>query len=425
MRSNTRENHRFAHAILPRCRPLTPPPRFTTASSPTAPGTSRGGVSTPRLVVTHADGARVTDADGRVFLDFAGGIGCQNTGHRFQPVVDAIKAQADDYLHQCFMVGVYEPYIETCRLLAELSPCAGERAEVDPRQLGRRGERERGQDRARRDGTARGHRLRQRLPRPHAADDDDDAQGRSRTRRGSARSRPRCTARRCRNPIAASRATTRSRGWSSCSRPRSIRRPSPASCSSRCRARAGSSRCRRDYPATPARALPGARDPLRRRRGAVRRRAHREDVGDRALRRCAPGPARLGQVDRRRPAARRRHRAAAEIMDSGPSGGLGGTFGGNPLSCAAAIAVLEAVREPEFLAQARDARRRRCAARLERSRRARPRSARCADSARCWRSSSPSRHPTARRQSSTQRSSEGCSCLRAACTGMSSGCCRR
>ena len=84
------------------------------------------GVSTPKLVVSHADGARVTDVDGRTFLDFAGGIGCQNTGHRFAPVVDAIKAQADDYLHQCFMVGVYEPYVEACRRLAELSPCAGE-----------------------------------------------------------------------------------------------------------------------------------------------------------------------------------------------------------------------------------------------------------------------------------------------------------
>ncbi len=84
------------------------------------------GVSTPGLVVSHADGARVTDVDGRTFLDFAGGIGCQNTGHRFAPVVAAIKAQADDYLHQCFMVGVYEPYVDVCRRLAELSPCAGE-----------------------------------------------------------------------------------------------------------------------------------------------------------------------------------------------------------------------------------------------------------------------------------------------------------
>ena len=84
-----------------------------------------GGVSTPRLVVAGADGARVTDVDGRVFVDFAGGIGCQNTGHRFAPVVDAIHQQVDQYLHQCFMVGVYEPYVDTCRLLAELSPCLG------------------------------------------------------------------------------------------------------------------------------------------------------------------------------------------------------------------------------------------------------------------------------------------------------------
>ena len=83
------------------------------------------GVSVPKLVVSHADGARVTDVDGRTFIDFAGGIGCQNTGHRFAPVVEAIKAQADEYLHQCFMVGVYEPYVEVCRRLAELSPCAG------------------------------------------------------------------------------------------------------------------------------------------------------------------------------------------------------------------------------------------------------------------------------------------------------------
>ena len=83
------------------------------------------GVSTPRLVVASADGARVTDVDGRVFVDFAGGIGCQNTGHRFAPVVDAVHRQVDEYLHQCFMVGIYEPYVDTCRLLAELSPCAG------------------------------------------------------------------------------------------------------------------------------------------------------------------------------------------------------------------------------------------------------------------------------------------------------------
>jgi 4-aminobutyrate aminotransferase len=85
------------------------------------------GVSTPQLVVASAEGARVTDVDGRTFLDFAGGIGCQNTGHRHAAVVDAIRQQLDRYLHQCVMVGTYEPYVEVCRRLDELSPCgAGE-----------------------------------------------------------------------------------------------------------------------------------------------------------------------------------------------------------------------------------------------------------------------------------------------------------
>jgi 4-aminobutyrate aminotransferase / (S)-3-amino-2-methylpropionate transaminase / 5-aminovalerate transaminase len=83
------------------------------------------GVSTPRLVVARAAGAHVEDVDGRSYLDFAGGIACQNAGHGYEPVVAAIHEQVDRYLHQCFMVGTYEPYVEVCRRLAELSPCAG------------------------------------------------------------------------------------------------------------------------------------------------------------------------------------------------------------------------------------------------------------------------------------------------------------
>jgi 4-aminobutyrate aminotransferase/(S)-3-amino-2-methylpropionate transaminase len=83
------------------------------------------GVATPRLAVERAEGARLVDADGRTYLDFAGGIGCQNTGHRADAVVAAIHEQVDRYLHQCFMVASYEPYVEVCRRLAELSPCAG------------------------------------------------------------------------------------------------------------------------------------------------------------------------------------------------------------------------------------------------------------------------------------------------------------
>jgi 4-aminobutyrate aminotransferase len=81
------------------------------------------GVSAPKLVVAAAEGARITDVDGRSFVDFAGGIACQNTGHGFAPVVAAVHEQTDRYLHQCFMVGTYEPYVEVCRRLAQHSPC--------------------------------------------------------------------------------------------------------------------------------------------------------------------------------------------------------------------------------------------------------------------------------------------------------------
>jgi 4-aminobutyrate aminotransferase len=84
------------------------------------------GVATPPLVVARAEGARIEDVDGRTYIDFAGGLGCQNTGHGLPAAVAAIHEQVDRYLHQCFMVGMYEPYVEVCRRLAELSPCRGE-----------------------------------------------------------------------------------------------------------------------------------------------------------------------------------------------------------------------------------------------------------------------------------------------------------
>jgi 4-aminobutyrate aminotransferase/(S)-3-amino-2-methylpropionate transaminase len=84
------------------------------------------GVSTPPLVVARAQGARVEDVDGNAYIDFAGGLGCQNAGHNPLAVVEALHDQVDRYLHQCFMVGMYEPYVEVCRRLADLSPCQGE-----------------------------------------------------------------------------------------------------------------------------------------------------------------------------------------------------------------------------------------------------------------------------------------------------------
>src|SRR4051812_5731019 len=83
------------------------------------------GVSAPAIVAVAADGAHVSGADGVRYLDFAGGIGCQNLGHNPEAVVEAIHAQVDAYLHQCFMVAAYEPYVAVCRKLGELSPCRG------------------------------------------------------------------------------------------------------------------------------------------------------------------------------------------------------------------------------------------------------------------------------------------------------------
>jgi len=80
------------------------------------------GIATTDLVVSRAEGATIWDADGGEYIDFAGGIACQNLGHGPEAVVQAIHEQADRYLHQCFMVGLYEPYVEVCRRLDELWP---------------------------------------------------------------------------------------------------------------------------------------------------------------------------------------------------------------------------------------------------------------------------------------------------------------
>ena len=80
------------------------------------------GIATTDFVVARAEGATLWDADGREYLDFAGGIACQNLGHNPEAVVRAVHEQIDRFLHQCFMVGMYEPYVEVARRLDELWP---------------------------------------------------------------------------------------------------------------------------------------------------------------------------------------------------------------------------------------------------------------------------------------------------------------
>jgi 4-aminobutyrate aminotransferase len=80
------------------------------------------GIATTDVVVARAEGATLWDADGNELLDFAGGIACQNLGHNAEAVVRAVHDQVERYLHQCFMVGMYEPYVEVARRLDELWP---------------------------------------------------------------------------------------------------------------------------------------------------------------------------------------------------------------------------------------------------------------------------------------------------------------
>ncbi len=74
------------------------------------------------IVVDRADGAVVTDVDGNVFLDFAGGIGVVNAGHRPAGVVEALKEQLDHYVHTCALVTTNAPYVELAEVLNRITP---------------------------------------------------------------------------------------------------------------------------------------------------------------------------------------------------------------------------------------------------------------------------------------------------------------
>ena len=63
---------------------------------------------TPALI-REARGAVMIDVNGRELIDFAGGIGVNNVGHCHPRVVEAIKDQAEKYIHTCFHVAMYEP----------------------------------------------------------------------------------------------------------------------------------------------------------------------------------------------------------------------------------------------------------------------------------------------------------------------------
>jgi len=70
------------------------------------------------LFIRRAEGALIEDVDGNVLIDFAGGIGCLNVGHTAPEVVAAVAAQAKDYVFSCFHVAMHEPYLKVAEKLA-------------------------------------------------------------------------------------------------------------------------------------------------------------------------------------------------------------------------------------------------------------------------------------------------------------------
>ncbi len=76
-------------------------------------------------VVASAGGALVHDVDGNTLIDLSGGIGCLNVGHGNRAVAEAMKAQIDRFWHTDFTVMPYEPYVALAERLAALVPGAG------------------------------------------------------------------------------------------------------------------------------------------------------------------------------------------------------------------------------------------------------------------------------------------------------------
>jgi 4-aminobutyrate aminotransferase/(S)-3-amino-2-methylpropionate transaminase len=82
----------------------------------------RGPANATPVFAARADGATIEDVDGNRYIDFAGGIGCLNIGHRSPRVLSAIQVQLEKHLHLCFAVTPYESYVAVAEKLNSLAP---------------------------------------------------------------------------------------------------------------------------------------------------------------------------------------------------------------------------------------------------------------------------------------------------------------
>ena len=99
-----------------------PGPRAKAALARRAESMPAGLGRATEVVVERAEGALVHDVDGNTLIDLAGGIGMLAVGHSPRAVVDAVHAQATRFIHSCSLVTTYEPYMALAELLNEVTP---------------------------------------------------------------------------------------------------------------------------------------------------------------------------------------------------------------------------------------------------------------------------------------------------------------
>lgn len=86
------------------------------------------GISTfMPFFLEEAKDAVLKDVDGNIYLDFYGGIGVVNAGHKQEEVINNIKEQLEKYIHTCFMITPYEPYVELAKSLIQIIPIKGDK----------------------------------------------------------------------------------------------------------------------------------------------------------------------------------------------------------------------------------------------------------------------------------------------------------
>ena len=318
---------------------------------PSRPASAR----TLPVYVTAAGGGIIVDADGNQLIDFGAGIAVVSVGNAAPRVVEAVQQQVAAFTHTCFMVTPYEGYVAVAEKLNELTP-----GDHDKRsravQLRCRGRGERRQDRAPPHRTAGGRRVRPRLPRPDEPDDGADREEHAvQAPLRAVRRRDLPHADGVPVPLADRPGELRGRGVRAvrlaAAHPGRRGRTAQRCWSSRSRARAGSSFRPPGFLARVAEwcanhGILFIADEIQTgfcRTGDWFACEHEQVVPDliTTAKGIAGGMPLAGVTGR------------AEIMDSVHGGGLGGTYGGNPVACAAALGAIETMQAEDLAGAAR------------------------------------------------------------------------